>query len=332
MSAPIAAYCLDWHVSKSDAFRDLLVRPLGDFCDIELVSWDGEDLPPYSDEGRPTIFCQLPPPANWLEREDARIIWIPMWDQARGYETEWWHALPKTLRIVAFSEEVAKRSRDAGLPTLRLQYFGDPAHHEPVTWDKGRTVFYWNRTGMVGPQFLSELCAAVSARKLLFLSDIDPGVDPAARYELPQQLGQTEVSELKFSNLDDFLPDARAAHVTLAPRMAEGVGLTFLEAMARGSAVFAFDGPTMNEYIVHAKNGILFANPTPSSSIVDRMRRRRTRVVPSTDPFPVSHLQNWERIARLDLEGLGRRARADHAEGFRRWDESRAAYAEFILS
>ena len=43
-----------------------------------------------------------------------------------------------------------------------------------------------------------------------------------------------------------------------APRRKEGIGLSFLDAMARGAFVLGYDSPTMNEYIRHAETGWLF--------------------------------------------------------------------------
>ena len=49
-----------------------------------------------------------------------------------------------------------------------------------------------------------------------------------------------------------------AAAFYIAPRVYEGIGMSFLEAMARGRCVVAADHPTMNEYIEHGKTGFLF--------------------------------------------------------------------------
>ena len=63
------------------------------------------------------------------------------------------------------------------------------------------------------------------------------------------------------SDLDEFV---RRANVYFAPRLAEGIGQTFLEAMCRGQCVVAVDGPTMNEYIVHGVNGLLYDHRVPA--------------------------------------------------------------------
>jgi hypothetical protein len=53
------------------------------------------------------------------------------------------------------------------------------------------------------------------------------------------------------------------ANVYFAPRMEEGIGQSFLEAMARGKCVVAPNQGTMNEYILHGVNGLLYDHRAP---------------------------------------------------------------------
>ena len=56
----------------------------------------------------------------------------------------------------------------------------------------------------------------------------------------------------------------------IAPRIYEGIGMSFLKAMALGRCVIAVDNPTMNEYIQHGNTGLLFdINNTESIHIED---------------------------------------------------------------
>jgi glycosyltransferase involved in cell wall biosynthesis len=69
--------------------------------------------------------------------------------------------------------------------------------------------------------------------------------------------------------------------------------MSFLEAMARGQCVIAADNPTMNEYITHGVNGLLFAPRQPMPLDLAAMPR------------------------------LGRRAREGIEDGFERWQRDR---------
>jgi glycosyltransferase involved in cell wall biosynthesis len=60
--------------------------------------------------------------------------------------------------------------------------------------------------------------------------------------------------------------------VYFAPRLNEGIGFGFLDAMACGMVVLSHNGPTMNEYIKHRINGLLFENlldPLAETKIYD---------------------------------------------------------------
>ncbi len=68
-----------------------------------------------------------------------------------------------------------------------------------------------------------------------------------------------------FTDAADYKKAMAATDIYVAPRDFEGIGMSFLEAMAMGKCVIAPDNPTMNEYIVHGVNGLLYDvdNPRP---------------------------------------------------------------------
>ena len=85
-------------------------------------------------------------------------------------------------------------------------------------------------------------------------------------------LDKTRVRKLAFATdwvdaRQDYLKYLNQANIFIAPRAAEGVGLSFVEALARGCAVFAYDAPTMNEYITHKADGFLFKERNPATII-----------------------------------------------------------------
>jgi glycosyltransferase involved in cell wall biosynthesis len=330
MSKPVfIAPCLDFHIASSDAFRDLLVDPLADAADIRLTAWDGRTAPKNTGTN-PLIYCMLPPPDELLRDKDLEAIWIPMWDQAQGYDDDWWSALPKGLRIVAFSDTVRAKASAAGLNVLRLRYYKDPDALPAAEWNQGNVLFYWNRVGMAGPDFIANACAALNVTTLLFKPDIDPRIEPNKSYELPEKLGATKVEIIRpTAKRQDFLRSIESANMVLSPRLTEGAGMVFLEAMARGCGVIAHDAPTMNEYITHGRNGILVANGYRSAG--DTLRGKLGKPVErSHAPFLLSDYQPWRTIGRLDPAKLGGRARQDSIAGFAAWKESLRVYSEFI--
>lgn len=345
--AQIPAYCLDWHINQSKAFHELLVEPLKPYADIRLTAWDGKDDSPLKQlkhtglEG-PVIFCQRPPSTEIMNVSQAKLIWIPMWDNVaiNWSSDEWWATLPKTLRIVAFSEKVAQKAENAGLPTLKLRYHKDPSKFEAADWSHGLVLFYWNRTGLFGPQFIKKLCATLNVRELYFRGSIDPKIANSAAYTLPAELGKTRVHEVsRFESQATYFDILRRCNLYLAPRALEGVGLTFLEAMASGCAVIGYNGPTMNEYLRHGVSGWVFENMSLEAE-TSFLFRKLIRNIPHWFRWGgqkvysnrVSLSQDWDAFAKVDLESLGHAARTNQETGFRIWKSKIQEYANFVLN
>lgn len=247
-----------------------------------------------------------------------------------------WQRIPKGVRIIAFAEAVAQQSRAAGLDTLRLQYFSNPDALPPADWSRERVAFYWNRTGLAGPEFLRRWCAALRIDRLLFKPELDPFINRKACYTLPDRLGKTRVEIIPHTeHREDFFRLIEPANIFLAPRNSEGIGLTFIEALARGCAVFAFNAPTMNEYIQHGQTGYLFSSRTPlAMRAMNRLQNGLARRGFRLGVLPHFHYLNtnqpWDEVAEIDVEALGRRAREAHLQGYAEWQRSLPAYAAFL--
>ncbi len=323
----------DWHAShRSPAADDTLFTPLASYFDYDIRSLSWEKTLSANSEEEPTVYFFCAPP-----RDIARqVVWIPMWDSARRRPNRYWRRLPRNVRIVAFSEALALRTRSAGLNTLRLQYFSDPVSLPPADWSGERVAFYWNRNGLVSPAFLHQWCAALRIDRLLFRPDLDPLVDRRAHFTLPGRFGRTRVESIpQTERREDFFRLIQPANVVLAPRSHEGIGLTFIEALARGCAVFAFDGATMNEYVQSGIDGYLFRMQTPLLRRIDirarvKVRQWGLKVNPGKYTYFLNEHQAWNELEKLDLESLGRSARTAHARGYAEWIKSLPEYASFL--
>lgn len=329
---PISAFALDWHVSrKSSAFYDLLITPLQPPLEIQLKPQS--ELMTH-DLAKPVIFCQIPPPCEWLANPDAKLVWIPMWDNVRMRRQNWWDQLPKHLRIVAFSQAVAHRARQAGLTVLQLQYYKDPRTFGPTNWSGQRVLFYWNRTGLFSREFLQQLCTTLEVDQLLVRENLDPGTPSEARFSWPSRLKNTSVKVIDEAlNQEAYLRLLQQAHLYLAPRLFEGVGMSFLEAMASGCCVLAHNGATMNEYIRHGQNGVLFSRPWSMHRLRRAIQARLARLHAMPHPkfeAPIPMEQDWGELSQLDVVQMGHRARQDHQRGFEHWTHQLDEYRRFI--
>lgn len=328
----ITAYCLEWHVTISSAFHELLVKPLAPYADIRLTAWDGKSELPTPMPDETVIFCQLPPTQYWLTHYHNPIIWIPMADALYHPANMKNHP---SVRVVAFSSVVEKMAMELGLEVIRLMYYPNPDEFIPTTFEGERTMLYWNRTGLFYKAFIMQLCRVLQIDMLIFRSQIDPRIDQSAYYELPKQIGRTRVeTHATLTSYEEYQMLLRRTHIFIAPRRIEGVGVAFLEAMASGCCVIAYDDVTMNEYIQHGYNGILFKGAdNPISSILYRLVNKLSWKIRGK-PIPIPLLttrQNWRKIQQLDIAQLGANARQSMVDGYKRWIASIPAYAEFVL-
>lgn len=321
----IKAYCMKWHLSKSDAFRDLLVDALSDKIEVELT-----DIDNWEKSTQPQIFCQIPLPEEVLRDKKSKPIWIPMWDNVWDYPQSWWDALPKHVRIVCFSKELYSRVKAAGLDAIHLTYYKDPLQLPAVSWNKV-TIFYWNRTGLLSPEFLLKLCKILKADKLIFRPDIDPGISDEYYFELPSKIGATNIEVIHETDRTNAYKKMSEANIYLSPRKLEGVGMTFIEALSRGMGVIAYDGPTMNEYIEHGTNGYLCSPKTPSSKRIVRGFNKLKRIMFTRGlDYPVTSAQDLHKLTNTDWKVLGNKAKVDHENGYKKWVTDLEKYGAFI--
>jgi glycosyltransferase involved in cell wall biosynthesis len=116
------------------------------------------------------------------------------------------------------------------------------------------TVFYWDR-GQLPHALVARLFRPEQVGRLIYRGILGAGGQPppelAAAY-------RTDVLPNTFLPRADYANQLKAVDVYVAPRTREGVGLTYLEALAMGKCVAGFDDATMSEYITHGADGFLF--------------------------------------------------------------------------
>ncbi len=320
----ITTYLMDWHLNNSDAFKDTMIGPLSKYIDFDLRDYNKiSNNTPTSTQ----IYLMLPPKADNISKIN-NCIWVPMWDQAQGYSQKWWNSLPKNLKIVSFSKRVSKMSINAGLRTFEIKYYCNPRDFEPTNWDNGISVFYWNRVGLIGPDFINKISKSLNPKKIIFRPAIDPRINQNMHYDLPDRIGKTLVESIMPKNKEEYINFTKSTNIYIAPRKSEGIGMSFLEAMARGAAVIAFDAPTMNEYIEDGINGVLL--PHENNNLISKIKNN-LKISPVNN-FLISSNQDWNKIKSYDFHELGDQARRDSQKGYEIWQGQLPELAKFIIN
>lgn len=237
---------------------------LGKHFDIDTYwddSWNGgppPDYPSMAGKGYSRlVFLQVLPPLDLLGRFDpAGMAIVPLFDGTRHVKDARWLKY-RGARFLNFSQTLHRKLEGLGLTSLYVQYIAPPAPAGPHTGSAHPRGFFWQRTGAVTWEHIKRLIADTPFEGL----HIHAVPDPGAGFVRP---GEDDIKKHNitfsdwFENKGEFLARLGRADIFFAPRRFEGIGMSFIEAMAMGMCVAAPNEPTMNEYIRHGVNGLLY--------------------------------------------------------------------------
>ena len=238
---------------------DFLLNYLKEYFDVEIVydnSWNGQAFPDLSfvDESYLGIvfFQNLPSIETLKTLKNDNLIFFPMYDQSGNLGCDFWNK-HRNLKIINFSQTLHKKLLKWGIESTYIQYFPDPEEFIPGKKDE---IFFWQRLTEINFDIIKKLFENKEL-KIHIHTALDPGQNftrPKKTDEQKFQITYSDWFEIK-TEMQDLI---KQKGIYIAPRKMEGIGLSFLEAMAMGKAVVAIDNPTMNEYIRHNETGYLF--------------------------------------------------------------------------
>lgn len=194
-----------------------------------------------------------------------RAVFFPMYDGCGDLKDEDWEIF-REFNIINFSKTLHEHLLDLGLSSYYIQYFPKPFEN----FDNGNPshVYFWQRVSNLNLNLVENLLKNFSFQKLHLHKVLDP--DNYFKEPSQQLASKIEVSEW-YDTREKMQKDIEMCAIYIAPRPYEGIGMSFLEAMAMGRCVIAPNHPTMNEYIVNGQNGLLydFSAPQPLKGDVD---------------------------------------------------------------
>lgn len=263
----IAVVDHSFHITTgSSRFLHALLGRLGQVEIFWCDRWNGGpgvDLERIAD-GRfeSVVFWQQLYEPEELDRlaRTVRVVLMPMFDQYAGWRPADWRPY-RPWPFVSFSLELHRRLRRAGCRSLSVRYFPEA----PATGcadlvhggSGGLSGVFWQRERRIDWPLVARVIGRLPISRLYVRTLPDPGQHtasiPAADRE---RFGVVDLPW--FDRSDEYLAFLGQVDFFVAPRKYEGIGLSFLEALARGKTVIAADRPTMNEYIRHGRNGFLF--------------------------------------------------------------------------
>jgi glycosyltransferase involved in cell wall biosynthesis len=260
--------------TKASSF---LIELLGKEYDVETC-WDESwlngkqaDLKTISAAGFDTVvFFQVYRfPAEELELlRDKQVIVFPMFDACPPQADHFWQnyfRLPN-VKFINFSRALHAKLTHFGFNSKYVRYFPS-TNNTPSARNSGGdlTGFFWQRTGRLTWNHVRELIQGASFKKFYLHLAVDP---PGCEIVLPDD-AEKEKYHIEiidwFADREEYLRVVKDADVFFAPRRAEGIGMSFLEAMALGKCAAAANNSTMNEYIDHGATGLLYDPDRPAA-------------------------------------------------------------------
>lgn len=204
------------------------------------------------------VIWQLHEAFALLSGRHPNVTFAPMYDAMWRGGAFTWKPSFSAAKILCFSWALRAEVMRRAPVHARVQYFPDPAAHPPVTdFDSLRGVL-WYRRRDIPPASVFALTEGTGFESLAIHDAPDPGHAAPFPDAAPGHVGRL-VRTGWSADGSAFAAALAGANVFFAPRPLEGIGMAFLEAMARGLCVVAPDAPTMNEYISHGSNGLLHA-------------------------------------------------------------------------
>ncbi len=197
----------------------------------------------------------------FLSRGCATIV-VPMLDASAGLPSVHWVSMKGAL-IISFSRDIHILASRNGISSVYVRYFPQAL---VSGWDQdfGRSeplsLFFWERnpsSSLDAARVIRSFSPLVDhihihrsgkrlSGKLLSLDGL-AGLSQGARVTCSSW----------FSNRESLQRVLLASQIYVAPRLCEGIGHAFLEAMAAGRLVVAHDAGTHSDYISHGRNGYL---------------------------------------------------------------------------
>lgn len=251
---------------KKTKSTQFMLDYLSEFYDVETFwdeSWQNNQITDYShiDEKYKAVilFYVITNKQSLKTLKHKNIIFIPMFEAVKDWNFKNWYPY-KNTKIINFCNGVHKKITKMGFNSSYLQYFPKVKEFQPGNTE---SVFFWQRQNKININTLKKIFKNNEVK-----IHIHNAIDPGKKQIIPSKQDEKKYAitySTWFDTREEMNECIKEKGIYIAPRLEEGIGMSFLEAMAMGKAVIAHRQHTMDEYIENGKTGYLcdFKNPKP---------------------------------------------------------------------
>lgn len=191
------------------------------------------------------------------------VIYIPMLDQFGLWQgpiynlSAFWEPFQGS-KVLNFSNAVHCMTVGFGIVSHFARYY-QPLPTAPEPASGGLHGFFWLRREQQLPwRLIRQLIEGSVFDSFHIHLAVDPGTTVPELPSAGDIAKHNITTSVWFENKADLDALMKRANIYFAPRLEEGIGQSFLEAMARGQCVVAPNQGSMNEYIIPGLNGLLY--------------------------------------------------------------------------
>lgn len=239
-----------------------------------------------------------------LKKVKSKIIWAPMYDGLPPGNFFWKVVGALGIKLICFSAPVFSKAYENNIPNIRVKYYRESILSEKLLFGglkKKISIFFWYRGGIRFSDW-KKLFNPSDIERVVYLSIPDPNhvkenisKEDIVKYKI-------DVISTSFLPHEEYLRFISECDIFIAPRKKEGIGMSFLEALAMGKGLVGYNDGTMNEYIKHGVNGYIFDERT------------------------------FYTINISDIQSILKKSTEDAIEGYRLWEGQKKEMLAFIFS
>lgn len=260
MKEKVAVIIHSFHqrTKSHEFFVEILEREYEVVCLFD-ESWNGKKRIPLrkiKKFSKIFFFHTLHYKEEILKLKNHDVFLVPMMDGVYNTPDRFWEEL-LFCKVISFSSTLHDRLRKLGLKSCLVRFYPKPNwENRNRTDSRLPNLYFWQRVNEINWSLIKKLVNPNQVNRVY----LNPTVDPGQKFEEPSQ---EDIEKYKIEYVPWF--ETKAEHevflekidLFVAPRVREGIGFSFLNAMSKGCVIIGNNQPTLNEYITN-ENGFLF--------------------------------------------------------------------------